>query len=211
MGVSRGRGLAAGSSRPLRSLRRGGGQRRLRYPRFRGAGSIKFRRLLRRCYAPGTHDLAARPPPQYCQPPPQPSEPARSSNPPLWRVSRAVLGLEPPWRSRTHLPNSSHPRGSIVPKARNDSVEPPLRFGFATRTQRPLCLTLAGRVVGAVELAVQQLCIHLASSDSAARLPVCSRLLGARIAACELSPSSRQLQRCSARQSAATPCVASMA
>ena len=85
MVVSRGRGLAAGSSRPLRSLRRGGGQRGIRYPRFRGAGSIKFRRLLRRCYAPGAHDLAARPPPQYCQPPPQPSEPARSSNPPLWR------------------------------------------------------------------------------------------------------------------------------
>ena len=144
MGVSRGRGLAAGSSRPLRSLRRGGGQRGIRYPRFRGAGSIKFRRLLRRCYAPGAHDLASRPPPQYCQPPPQPSEPARFPNPPLWRPYRGHgLGLEPPWRSRTHLPNSSRPRGSIVPKARNDSVEPPLRFGFAYPHSAPLCLTLA--------------------------------------------------------------------
>ena len=58
-------------------------------------------------------------------------------------VSRAVLGLEPPWRSRTHLPNSSRPRDSIVPKARNDSVEPPLRFGFAYPHSAPLCLTLA--------------------------------------------------------------------
>ena len=173
MVVSRGRGLAAGSSRPLRSLRRGGGQRGIRYPRFRGAGSIKFRRLLRRCYAPGAHDLAARPPPQYCQPPPQPSEPARFPNPPLWRPYRGHgLGLEPPWRSRTHLPNSSRPHGSIVPKARNDSVEPPLRFDLHyphSGCMREHGAWTLSRGSGTAEEASLQFCIHLTRSDSSLR------------------------------------------
>ena len=170
MGVSRGRRLAAGSSRPLRSLRRGGGQRGIRYPRFRGAGSIKFRRLLRRCCRRCRHNLASRPPPQYCQPPTQPSEPARSSNPPPGHRDTARPQCVPPWRS---------PRGSqIAPDLTLRSLR---RLG--TTAWSRLCIwicipalsftrawTLADEPRrGAVDVARQQFCIHLASSDRSLR------------------------------------------
>ena len=165
MGVSRGRGLAAGSSRPLRSLRRGGGQRGLRYPRCRGAGSIKFRRSLRRRCVDVEAMIASRPPPQYCQPPTQPSKPARSSNPPPGLRDTGTAQCVPPWRS---------PRGSQIAAA--IAVASLRRLGTTAWNRLcvwicnpysdcPLCLTLAEPRRGNRSSAAQQLCIHLASSD----------------------------------------------